>query len=347
MVKVQKRTNIFIKVILLIFVICSIYIGNVVFFPASIPQENYHLIIDKQVNVRVLAYNLEAKGIIKNARVFLFLLKIRHDDKKIMAGLYILKHPMSTWRLIARITNGHPDQLSITLIDGWTIEQIRTYINSLDNIRHITTTMSNNELINTLKIDAPSLEGVFYPSTYFVAPNQTDLEIYQAAYRTLQSKLAKLYTNKSALAYYTSPYQMLIMASLIQKETGKLDDMYLVSTVFNNRLRKGMKLQDDPAVFYGLRGHGAGKITRSDFQIDTPYNTYLRAGLPPTPICTPSYAALLAASQPLNKPDIMYFVAIGKGKTQFSDTYNQHLGAVNKFLKKSSEKTIKKKRHHK
>lgn len=346
MVKTHKKTNIFIKLILLVFVICSIYIGNVVFFPASIPQENYQLIIDKQVSIRVLAHDLEAKGIIKNARVFLFLLRIRRDDKKITAGLYILKQPISTWRLIARITNGHPDQLSVTLIDGWSIGQIRDYINNLENIRHITKTMSNDELRNALKIDAPSLEGIFFPSTYFVAPNQTDLEIYQVAYRTLQSKLVKLYTSKSPNAYYTSPYQMLIMASLIQKETSRLDDMYLVSTVFNNRLKRGMKLQDDPAVFYGLlHGRSDGKVTRSDFQIDTPYNTYLREGLPPTPICTPSYAALVAASQPQNKPELLYFVAIGSGKTRFSTTYDEHLDAVNKYLKKPAEKPSKKKGH--
>lgn len=343
MAKTQKKTNIFIKLILLVFVISAFYIGDVVFFPASIPQENYQLIVDKQVSVKVLAADMQAKGIIKNAKVFLFLLRIMRDDRKITAGLYILKQPISTWRLIARLTNGHPDQLSVTIIDGWNVKQLRAYINSLENIRHITLNMSDDELRNSLKITAPSLEGIFYPSTYFVAPNQTDLEIYQQSYRTLQSKLAKLYSARSTAAFYTTPYQMLIMASLIQKETSRIDDMYLVSTVFNNRLRKGMKLQDDPAVFYGLRDRAGGKVTRSDFQIDTPYNTYLRFGLPPTPICTPSDAALRAASQPLDRPDLLYFVAIGSGKTQFSQTYTEHISAVNKYLKKPAEKKTKKK----
>lgn len=340
MINKQKKTNIFIKLILLIFVVGAIYIGNVVFFPASLPTENYRLIIDRQVNLKTFAADLEGKGIIKNARVFLFLLRIKREDKRVTAGLYILKKPMSIWKLIARITNGHPDQLSVTFIDGWVTSQLRAYVNSLNDIRHITLQMSDDELRTALMIDAPSLEGIFYPSTYFVAPNQTDLEIYQQAYHTLQDKLATLYANRTPQAYYTSPYQLLIMASLIHKETARVGDMYLVSTVFNNRLRKGMKLQDDPSVFYGLRGIKDGKIVRSDFQINTPYNTYLRFGLPPTPICTPSDASLRAASQPLDRPELMYFVAIGGGRTQFSDTYNQHMGAVNKYLKKPAVKTV-------
>ncbi len=342
MIKKPKKTNIFTKIILLIFVVSAIYIGNVVFFPASLPGESYRLIIDRQVSLRVLASDLENKGIIKSSRAFLFLLRIMHEDKKVTAGLYILTKPMSIWKLIARITNGHPDKLSITLIDGWITPQIRAYVNSLPDIQHITAKMSDDELRMALKISEPSLEGLFYPSTYFVAPNQTDLEIYQQAYHTLQDKLTALYASKSPSAYYSSPYQLLIMASLIHKETAKVGDMYLVSTVFNNRLRKGMKLQDDPSVFYGLKGIRDGKVVRADFQIDTPYNTYLRLGLPPTPICTPSDAALKAASQPLNRPELMYFVAIGSGKTQFSQTYNQHMGAVNKYLKKPAEKHTEK-----
>lgn len=340
MIEIPKKTNIFIKLILLIFVVYAVYIGNVVFFPASIPQENYQLIIDKQANIRTLASSLKSRGIIKSARIFLFLLRLRRDDRRVTAGLYILKQPISTWRLIARITNGHPDQLSVTIIDGWSTTQIRDYINKLENIRHITADMSDDELRASLKIKALTLEGIFAPATYFVAPNQTDLEIYQQAYATLQSKLTKLYTSKSSAAYYASPYQMLIMASLIQKETSKESDMYLVSTVFNNRLRMGMKLQDDPAVFYGLRNRE--KVTRSDFQTVTPYNTYTNFGLPPTPICTPSYVALQAASQPLNQPELLYFVAIGNGKTRFSETYTAHVRAVNKYVKKPVVKLVKK-----
>lgn len=332
----HQKTSIFVKIIITLFVVGSIYIGDTVFFPANLPVPDYQLVIDHNEDVRTLATSLQDQGIIKNRRAFLLVLRLTHADRKVTAGLYILKEPISIWNLIKRITNGHPDQISVTIIDGWTTTDVRTYVDNLTDIKHLSTNMTDDELRSTLKIDAPSLEGVFYPETYFIAPNQTDLEVYQQAYRLMQEKLYVLYTTRTSNTFYNSPYQLLIMASLIQKETSKVDDMYLISTVFNNRLRAGMKLQDDPAVFYGLRDQK--RVTRKDFQIDTPYNTYLHAGLPPTPICIPSFAALTAASKPLNQPDLRYFVATGRGETHFSATYDQHLEAVNHYTKKEEVK---------
>jgi UPF0755 protein len=177
------------------------------------------------------------------------------------------------------------------------------------------------------------MEGLLYPSTYFIAPNQPDLEVMRISYRLMQSKLADLWVNKNKNATnYQDPYQLLVMASLIQKETSDKEDMYQISTVFNNRLRTNMRLQDDPAVFYGLNNKAT--ITRADFKIDTPYNTYLHNGLPPTPICTPSQSALAAAANPGDDYKLLYFVAIGNGKTKFSYSYGEHSQAVNQYLKK-------------
>lgn len=333
-----KKSSIFLKALLVGFILAAIYIGNVVFFPHTIPTKQYQLLIDKNQSLASLAATLEAQNIIHSKRAFLGLLRVLHKDKKVTAGLYIIKSPVSTWSLVSRITNGNPDQISVTLIDGWNFNQIREYINGLPNIQHLSQTMSQDELKSTLRIDLPNLEGVFFPSTYFVAPNQTDLEIYHQAYKLMQNKLSILFTKRSTSAFYTSPYQLLIIASLIEKETSNVEDMYLVSTVFNNRLKIGMKLQDDPAVFYGLAGKS--KITRADFQINTPYNTYLHYGLPPTPICTPSEQALQAASQPLNKPDLLYFVAIGDGKTKFSSSYHEHRLAVTRYVRKPNPPII-------
>lgn len=327
-----KKTNLFYKVILVSFIIFAAYFGNVVFFPHQIPKNSYQLIVDKNESITSIASDLEKNNIIVNGWVFRQLLRIQHKDRKVVAGMYFLKDSMSTWGIAARITNGKPDQISVTFIDGWSLNQVRDYVNSLANVQHITNKLSDEELKNMLKIDWPNLEGAFYPSTYFIAPNQTDLEIYQQANKLMKAKLTNLYLTRATNTTYTSPYQLLIMASLIQKETGDRNDMKLVSTVFNNRIKKGMKLQDDPAVFYGLKNQV--KVTRKDFQIDTPYNTYLRFGLPPTPICIPSQNALLAASQPLNKPDLLFFVAIGSGKTKFSTSYGEHQSAVNQYLKK-------------
>ena len=334
MKNLNNKTNRYVKWLLVFFVVVAIFIGNVVFFPVKMPNNNYQLIIEKDQNLSVLATNLQAQGVIKNKTVFIWLLRVLHRDRKVVAGLYVLKNSLSTWGVVSRITNGRPDQISVTIIDGWTVGQLRAYINGLSNIRHTSINMGDNELKEILKVNTPNIEGLFYPATYFIAPNQTDLEIYQHAYKLMQEKLMVLFNKRSSAGIYTSPYQLLIMASLIQKETSDLEDMYLVSTAFNNRLRTGMKLQDDPAVFYGL--NNKAKIVRADFQIDTPYNTYLHYGLPPTPICIPSVNALQAASAPLDKPELLYFVAIGEGKTKFSSNYESHVALINKHLKKNN-----------
>ena len=327
-----RKVSIFYKIILLTFLFFTIYIGNLVFFPEELPTPEFHIIINKNQNLTKLADKLVEQNVIKNRRAFLIVLKLLNKDKKVTAGLYILKHPYSLWGLVQRITNGHPDQISITILDGWTFAQLKQYVDSLDDVKHLTSSQTEKDIQNTLKIKSPNLEGIFYPDTYYIAPNQTDLEIYQQAYNLMQLKMESLYLNRNPSANVKSAYQLITLASLIQKETANSEDMFLVSTVFNNRLKIGMKLQDDPAVFYGLRGRE--KVTRRDFQIDTPYNTYVHDGLPPTPICIPSFDALNAAAKPLDNTEVLYFVAIGNGRTKFSTSYKEHKTAVNKYLKK-------------
>ena len=332
----MKKSSFIKKLLLICFLIFAIIVGNIFFFPQSIPNNEYKLVIEKDQNLRVFATNLESDKIIKSAFAFRILSRTLNKDTKITAGLYILKKPMSLWGLLQRITNGKPDQISIMLLDGWRFDQIKEYVDSLDDVQHLTKNMTEEQIKAALKLKYPNLEGLFFPSTYYIAPNQTDLEIYQTAYKLMQNKLAQAWESRNANTYYTKPYELLIMASLIIKETSDAKDMIMVSTVFNNRLRIGMKLQDDPAVFYGLRGQT--KVTRKDFQIDTPYNTYLRYGLPPTPITTPSWNALTAASKPESNRNVLYFVAIGSGKTKFSYSYAEHSNAVDKYLGKSTKK---------
>ncbi len=332
MLHLHTKFKLLTKILLVGFVIFASMLGYTVFYPYKIPNNSYQLVVDMNENVSGIANDLSEHDIIKNKFIFRGLLRLLRRDRNIAAGLYFLKNSMSTWDIVARVTNGKPDQISVTFIDGWSIEQVRSYVNLLSNIQHTTTNFTDEELKKSLKIEYPSLEGLFYPSTYFVAPNQTDLEIYQQAYRLMQRKLTELYTKRSTVSIYSNPYQMLTMASLIQKETSDKEDMLLVATVFNNRIKTGMKLQDDPSVFYGLKHQKT--IKRKSFQIDTPYNTYTRFGLPPTPICIPSYEAIVAASQPQDKPDLLYFLAIGSGKTKFSKTYSEHKSAINKYLNK-------------
>ncbi len=242
------------------------------------------------------------------------------------------------WSLISRLTSGKPDQISIMILDGQTVDQVRAYIEKIPEINHITTKMTDQDLVAALKLDATSMEGFLYPSTYYIAPGQTDLELYQHSVSLMKARLLDIYNTKNQYTTYKNPYQMLIMASLIHKETANLNDLYLVSTVFNNRIRDKFKLQDDPSVFYGLRKYGK-PVLQKRFQFDTPYNTYLHTGLPPTPICIPSINALKAAANPYNNPRLYYFVAIGSGKTKFSTSYNEHLNSVYKYLKNTKNNT--------
>ncbi len=330
--KRKNKINVFVQLILIIFLLFAVYIGNAIFFPHMMPGSTYRFIINKDEPLKNVANRLYQDKIITNSKIFLIMLRILRDDKKVNAGLYFLKHPMSLWSIIHRVTNGKPDEISVKILEGVTFDQLKAYIDSIPDITHTTLNQKESDIKLALKIPYPNLEGVFYPDTYFVVPNQSDLEIYYHAYKTMEDKINTMFTQKENWITLRSPYELLVLASLIQKETAKADDMIMVSTVFNNRLRVNMKLQDDPAVFYGLKNKST--VTRRDFQIDTPYNTYMHAGLPPTPICIPSQAALDAALHPINQQDVFYFVAIGNGKTKFSKSYNEHKKAVNKYLKK-------------
>lgn len=321
------------KLLLLIFLAVVVYLGYVLFVPHKPPSIGYQLMINQSQSLNSVARQLERDGLISNARIFAITMRILGKDRIITAGLYSIKKPLSMLGLIKRITNGRPDRISITLLEGWNFKQIRAYINGVAYIRHLTESMTDEQIRDSLKITYPSMEGSLYPSTYFIAPNQSDLEVFHTAYLTMQDKLDSIWQQRNAHTNYKSPYQLLIMASLIQKETNNLQDMYHISTVFNNRLRIGMRLQTDPAVFYGL--NNKVRITRDDFQINTPYNTYINKGLPPTPIASPGQNALNAAAMPNDDYKILYFVAIGSGASKFSYTFDEHAAAVNKYLRKN------------
>lgn len=328
-----KSTHKVVKFLLLVSLLFATFWGYFLFFPRSIPNGSYSLIVARGDSLTRVARKLDEANIVPNQRLFVIVARLMNKDKKITAGMYIINKPMSIFDLIQRLSNGKPDEISITILEGWNFKQFRNYLANESQIVHLTESMTEEQIIGALKIDYSRMDGLLYPSTYFVAPYQSDLEVMQLAYKTMQDRLLKVWQARNeSYTVYKTPYELLTMASLIQKETSESQDMIMVSTVFNNRIRTNMRLQDDPAVFYGLGNKAT--ITRADFAIDTPYNTYLHNGLPPTPICIPSQNALYAAANPTSDSKIMYFVAIGNGKTKFSETYQEHSKAVNKYLKK-------------
>ena len=215
--------------------------------------------------------------------------------------------------------------------------QMRRIINQNTLLRHDTKNWSDKELMQKIASEPVSdnPEGLFFPDTYEVAADSSDVTVYRAAYRAMQENLQAAWESRADNLPYKTPYELLIMASLIEKETAHEEDRRDVAAVFRNRLATNMRLQTDPAVIYGMGSAYNGKIRRADLQRDTPYNTYTRYGLTPTPIALPGRAALDAAAQPSDSK-FLYFVSRmdGTGKSQFSHTLEEHNAAVKQYILK-------------
>lgn len=248
-------------------------------------------------------------------------------------GTYDIRAGESPYRLLQKISNSIYALESITIIEGWTFHQMRHTIDSHPALKHDTAELSDKALLQKLGLNYTDGEGLFYPDTYQFRQGVSDIRIYELAQKTLMKKLNTLWENRSANLPYRSVYDALIMASIIEKETGHASDRSMIASVFINRLKLGMKLQTDPSVIYGMGTRYTGKIHKADLLKDTPYNTYTRKGLPPTPIALPSQAALEAAFHPANT-DALYFVAKGDGSSQFSNNLEDHNKAVERYILK-------------
>jgi UPF0755 protein len=218
----------------------------------------------------------------------------------------------------------------VTLVEGWNIRQVRAALAKEPELKPDTQGMTDEALMATLGRPGQHPEGRFFPDTYTYAKNSSDVAVLKRAMRAMDKQLAAAWAQRSPAAVAKTPDQALILASIIEKETGKPTDRPLVAAVFNNRLKAGMPLQTDPTVIYGLGTAYDGSLHKRDLLTDTPWNTYTRAGLPPTPISMPGKASLLAAVQPAQS-DALYFVSRGDGTSQFSSSLGEHNRAVNKY----------------
>jgi UPF0755 protein len=232
------------------------------------------------------------------------------------------------------LVRGNTIKESLTLIEGWTFEQMRAELARQTWLKHDSAELSLEELLDKVAPGFPHPEGIFYPDTYVYERGSSDLKIYQQAHQQLMKKLQQAWDARAADLPYDNPYEALIMASIVEKETGKAEERKRIASVFINRLRRGMLLQTDPTVIYGMGDRFDGNIRKQDLQTDTPYNTYLRPGLPPTPIALPGRAAINAALNPLQGKDL-YFVARGDGSSEFSDNLDDHNRAVNRYQRRS------------
>jgi UPF0755 protein len=258
---------------------------------------------------------------------------LRGDAGRIKAGVYELSAPLTRRALIDKLVRGDVLMAELRIIEGWTFRQMRRAIAAHPDLIPESAALDDRELLRRLGAPEEHPEGLFMPSTYRFAPGSSDLEVYRQAYRLLRRTLDEAWAARSASVPLAQPYEALILASIIEKETGRDADRGKVAAVFVNRLRKGMMLQSDPTTIYGLGDRFDGNLRRIDLRTDTPYNTYTRQGLPPTPIALPGRASLAAALNPEPFP-ALYFVARGDGSSEFSTDLAAHNRAVERYQRR-------------
>jgi UPF0755 protein len=256
------------------------------------------------------------------------------QSKKIRAGSYEIDRNTTPRGLLNKMVRGDVTLATVRFIEGWTMRQVRSELAKAEGLLPTIAAMSDADVMAALGATGQSAEGAFFPDTYAYNKGSSDLAVLRRAHHVMNKKLAAAWTQRTADLPLQNPQQALILASIIEKETGAAQDRRLVASVFINRLRVGMLLQTDPTVIYGLGPSFDGNLRKRDLQTDTPYNTYTRAGLPPTPIAMPGKASLLAAVQP-QPSKALYFVARGDGSSEFSDNLAAHNRAVSKYQRGS------------
>lgn len=294
------------------------------------PEGQYRIKIKPGSNVNSVARQLMAQGVDTNTLKVQLVARALLQGSKLKAGVYDLAPGASLGSILLKMGRGESVRLSITLVEGATFKQFKSAINAQPELKKEAQKWSDKQILLAIQAKESHPEGLFFPDTYLYEPGDTDLVIYQRAYQAMSKKLGEHWAKRLSDSPVKSPYDLLKLASIIEKETGHHEDRALVSAVFNNRLKIGMKLQTDPTVIYGLGDRFDGDLRKKDLLKDGPYNTYTRYGLPPTPIAMPGKEALAAAIQPAQSSAV-YFVAKGDGRSSFSETLVEHNRAVRQY----------------
>ncbi|OGA04164.1 MAG: aminodeoxychorismate lyase [Betaproteobacteria bacterium RIFCSPLOWO2_02_FULL_62_17] len=302
--------------------------------PLELPADNVEFSILTGSSLRAATRQITEAGIPVSEAHFNLLARLTGNGARIKAGSYELARGASPWELLRKITLGDVLLREVLFVEGWTFAQMRAALDALDAVRHDTRELSDTQVMERLGVPSGRhAEGMFFPDTYLFAKGESDLKILARAYRLMGRKLEQAWEARGDGLPYKTPYEALILASIVEKETGDPAERAIIAGVFSNRLRIGMRLQTDPTVIYGMGENYKGNIRKDDLERDTPFNTYTRAGLPPHPIAMPGLAALRAAVNPA-KTDAIYFAARGDGSHQFSRTLDEHNRAVLRFQKK-------------
>jgi len=315
-------------------VLLSVWLVYYAVSPLKLQPSSQEIVIQPKSGLKSIANQLVAQGVLKEPWRFMLLARLLNKEQFLQAGIYTLNKNISPYQLLLSLNHGKTTQGSITFIEGRTFEQMRQKLAVNDAVKQSIGGLSEAEILKLIGSPYSVAEGLFFPDTFYFDRNSPDIELLRISYNAMQVKLEKAWQNREQNLPYKNSYQALIMASIIEKETGKANERPMIAGVFVNRLRLGMRLQTDPTVIYGMGIRFDGNIRKKDLSIDTPYNTYTRSGLPPTPIAMPGLAAIEAALHPA-KTQALYFVGKGDGSHEFSNNLVEHNRAVVKYqLKK-------------
>jgi UPF0755 protein len=298
--------------------------------PLKLPAPTVDLSVEPGTTPRGVAQAVADAGVRVPWQLLYGWFRFSGQDRQIRAGSYELEQGVTPRLLLNMLVRGEEATRSIVLVEGWSFRQVRAALAKAEQLKPETLGQSDEELMARLGKPGVHPEGRFFPDTYTYSKGSTDLALLRRAMRAMDKKLEAAWAARASDLPLKTPDEALILASIVEKETGVAKDRAEIAAVFVNRLRAGMPLQTDPTVIYGLGMRFDGNLRKKDLQADTPWNTYLRPGLPPTPIAMPGKAALLAAVQPAQSKSL-YFVSRGDGSSHFSSSLDEHNRAVNRY----------------
>jgi len=298
--------------------------------PLKVVRGSAEFTVKRGMTMHQAAIVIWNSGVRADPRFLSTLARLSGHAKQIKAGTYQANTGITPWELIIKLETGDVARGSVLLVEGWTFRQVRTALEKHPDLEQDTKNLSDAELLARIGVSQKKPEGLFFPDTYVFNKRDKASSVFASAYHAMQKRLNSEWEGRARDLPLKSPYDALILASIVEKETGRNEDRTRIANVFINRLRVGMRLQTDPSVIYGMGEKYNGNLLRRDLETDTPWNTYTRAGLPPTPISMPGLPSLRAVMHP-EGGDMLYFVARGDGSSVFSRTLNEHNRAVARY----------------
>lgn len=305
--------------------------------------QTIHIVFEPGSSVHHLVADLQKQGAMSHPRFFLMLAYVKGATNKLKTGEYQFDPGTTPGQLLDQMLAGKAIFHRFTIVEGWTFQQLISALNNLPTVKHQLNHVSPEQILANLGLPAENPEGLFYPATYYFSAGVNESDLLKWSYQLMEKKLQAAWKDRAADLPYRTAYQALIAASLVEKETAIAKERSMIAGVIVRRLQAEIPLQIDASIIYGLGAHYTGKLTIEDLRKDTPYNTYTRRGLPPTPIANPGLASIVAALHPDHSQNL-YFVAKGDGTHQFSAHLAEHNWAVQRYQLDQRYPYVKKRR---